>query len=358
MIRPKPRPAQGRQRAVATALTIALLFGAHAGLRALPLPAFSSGREVIRELDALILERFAAPDPSESSPEAESEEVAEDEPEEPLDAVETVSFEQEVGTAMEELERRFGGEESDLPPVGQRSADPGDGSASGIEDVAANDRFESLFGASDEVVVGRAGRGRTTQQRDQQGGLGIGINERLVDSDEAVVPDSDATVGPDVTVQTAADRTEPTEGTPVVIGAFEPESFDGSEADRLGAWLRMHPSELPVGVRVHMNFEPSFLTASVPFSSEGRRWELFLMYNESLRELHIVLVEDDRSVYLIDRGFQERSRSLREGNVRRSGGEIVAVDSRIAAPSNDESADFFNVFLSWWEVAKIDVGSR
>ncbi len=104
--------------------------------------------------------------------------------------------------------------------------------------------------------------------------------------------------------------------------------------------------------------DPSDMGASVPFSSEGRRWELFLMYNESLRELHIVLVEDDRSVYLIDRGFQERSRSLREGNVRRSGGEIVAVDSRIAAPSNDESADFFNVFLSWWEVAKIDVGSR
>ena len=75
------------------------------------------------------------------------------------------------------------------------------------------------------------------------------------------------------------------------------------------------------------------------------------MYNESLRELHIVLVEGDRSVYLIDRGFQAQSRSLREGTVRRIEGEIMTVDSQRRAASDDRAQEFYNIFLSWWETA-------
>jgi hypothetical protein len=159
-------------------------------------------------------------------------------------------------------------------------------------------------------------------------------------------------VGPDVAVETGATRTTSSD---VVIRDFESDSFDGSEADMLAAWMRSHAAELPIGVRVHMNYQPSFLTASAPFSSDGRQWELFLMFNESLREVHIVLVEGNQSVYLIDRGFLEQSRSLREGTVRRLDGQIVAVDSRTGAASSDRAADFYNVFLSWWEAARRDV---
>ena len=100
-----------------------------------------------------------------------------------------------------------------------------------------------------------------------------------------------------------------------------------------------------------MNFQPSFLTAAESFTEGGRAWELYLMYNETLRELHIVLVEGESSVYLIDRDFQEQSRSLREGTVRRSGDEIVAVDSRAGAPSGERAQEFYDVFLAWWESA-------
>ena len=78
--------------------------------------------------------------------------------------------------------------------------------------------------------------------------------------------------------------------------------------------MRSNPAPLPVGVRVHMNYESTFLTSVVPFDSNGARWELFLMYNEVLRELHIVLVQGDRSVYLIDRGFLEQSRFSTRGD--------------------------------------------
>lgn len=351
MIRPKPKGSQTVPRLMSGILTVALLLGVYTSLKGLPVPSFASGREVIRELDALILERFALSQPPET--EAPEETPAEEEPEE---IVETVSFEQEVGQAMEGLERLFGSEEEVAASTGARTNDPVTEAAAGIAADALDDRFESLFGATENVPVGRAGRGRTTSTR-AEGGLGIGINETLANTTEEPV-DTPEGAGPDVTVSTAAERAETTGGTDVVISEYEPENFDGTEADRLAAWMRANPAPLPVGVRVHTNFEPTFLTASVPFISDGQRWDLYLMFNETLRELHIVLVEGDRSVYMIDRGFQEQSRSLREGTVRRSGGQIVAVDSRGSSASGDRAKEFYNVFLSWWETAKTDVGSR
>jgi len=358
MIRPKPRTGQGRLRWGAVLVTSVLLFGAHAGLKAIPVPAFASGTAVIRQLDALILERFARTNPPETE-----EVVPEETPEEtPAETVESVSFEQEVGQAMEELERRFSGDGEVASAIGQRGDEAAVAAAPGITAAETSDRFESLFGATDGVVVGGAGRGRAAQGRGAQdragAGLGLAIDQRVAAADTTSgTAVAGPAQGPAVAVETAADRTEGA-GSDVVISVYDGESFDESEADRLSTWLRSNPSPLPVGVRVHVNFEPTFLTAAVPFNSEGRRWELYLMYNEALSELHIVLVEGDRSVYLIDRGFREQSRSLREGTVRRVDGTIVAVDSRTAAPSGDQAREFYNVFLSWWEAAKADAGSN
>ncbi len=350
MIRPKPKPGQGRQRGIAVAVTVALLLGMHAGLKGLPVPAFASSRDVIRQLDPLMFERLAAPPaPVESADRAE-EAVSEDVPEE---RSASLTLEQEVGLAMDQLERRFSGDEV-VPAANLRDTEGSDAPLSGIANDAASGRFESLFGGGDDVVVGRA-RGRASQPRSGRAGVGVGISERLANAPEERPFDSSSADGPAVSVETAAERGDDDNVNEVVIREYEADSFGGSEADVLAAWMRAHPAELPVGVRVHVNFEPSFLTATAPFASGGREWELFLMFNESLRELHIVLVEGDQSVYLIDRGFQEQSRSLREGTVRRLEGEILAVDSRTGAASSDRAREFYNVFLSWWEVAKQDV---
>lgn len=154
--------------------------------------------------------------------------------------------------------------------------------------------------------------------------------------------------GPEVAVTTSTARAGVEPGEELEIAPQLAEAFDESAAGRLGAWMRSNPAELPVGVRVHMNYEPSFLTATSVFASEGRSWELYLMFNESLAEVHVVLIEGGESVYLIDRGFQEQSRSLREGSVRRAGGEIMAINSRSGAASGARSTEFYNVFLSWW----------
>jgi hypothetical protein len=353
VIKPRPKSGSAAPRTLAIILTAALLFGVQLGLQSLAVPAFASSRETIRELDPLMLERFMTP----PAPEA-SETPGEEEPVEEIASEEAEvapSFEEEVGSAMEELERRFAGEEAAPPDLDRAAA--GDGPAApGISADATADRFESLFGAAEGVVVGRATRGRTTPTAGA-GGLGLGITERGGEAGaDTAIAGGAAGAGPDVMIETAADRTRPA-GEEVEIGEFEAERFDGSEADLLARWLRRNPSDLPVGVRVHVNFQPSFLTAAVPFTANGRRWDLYLMFNETLSELHIVLVEGERSVYLIDRGFQEQSRSLREGTVRRSGGEIIAIDSRTGAASSDRAQEFYNVFLSWWESARNDVGT-
>ena len=176
--------------------------------------------------------------------------------------------------------------------------------------------------------------------------VGVGIEERPAEDRSDATSSSAA--GPSVAVPVGTARAGVEEGGELQIGTQDAEAFDESSADRLGRWMRENPSDLPIGVRVHMNYEPSFLTAATVFRSDDRSFELFLMYNESLREVHVVLVEGDQSVYLIDRGFQEQSRSLREGSVRRTAGSIVAVDSRSGVASGDRSQEFYNVFLSWW----------
>lgn len=346
MIRPKPKGSQNGPRLGAFVLTLGLLLGASASLRATSLPTFASGREMIRELDALILERFAFAQPEDAPMEEEVSERVED-------VVEEASFDDEVGAAMAGLEDLFGNESPSTPTAATRDAGTDTDASTGIRASADDARFESLFGDRDDAPTGRVGRPRPS--RDTGSGLGIGINERLADAGQESTAARSET-GPDVAVQTGTER-EDVEAPTVEITEYEAESFDGSEADRLGAWMRANPSPLPVGVRVHMNYEPTFLTTVAPFDSGDIRWELYLMFNEALRELHIVLVEGDRSVYLIDRGFQEQSRSLREGTVRRTNGSIVAVDSRSGAASGDRAREFYNVFLSWWEATKADAGA-
>ena len=350
MIQPKPKPGLGIPRGFAVGLTLALLLGVQAGLEAISVPAFASSRDMIRELDPLIFERFAMPAPPESDPEESEDEMPEEAPEE----VASLSFEQEVSQAMEELERRFGSDPT--PPLSvERGAGAADAPAPGISADVSTDRFESLFGTTDELVAGRTVRGRAGRPETAGAGIGIGITERPAGTIDS---STGSGVSPEVAVQTGADRSAAEAAADVEVTEYPSEGFNRSEADLLAAWMRTHAVELPVGIRAHINYEPTFLTAAAAVVSDGRRWELYLMFNEVLQEVHVVLVEGDRSVYLIDRGFQETSRSLREGTVRRSRGEIVAVDSRTSAASSERAREFYDVFLSWWETTKAESGDR
>jgi hypothetical protein len=334
-----------RQRTTSVAGASLLLAVTYFALRSTPLPAFESSGQAIRSLDPLFVERFAVPEPTEELPVPGRVTATEAAP----------ALEQEVGAAIEELERRFA---ASTPASGPTTTAPGESRADARGIAADAERFDALFGADPALPPPRRERAApeavaTSRRSAVEFGTRIaGTEPTLVEGRGTVAAPS---VGPTVRAEAgggSARRGPPPE--PVTIRSYEPERLATIGADRLAGWMRAHTRELPVGVRVHLGHQPAFLTSVVALVAGPREFELYLMYNSALRELHILLVEGDRSVYLIDRGFQEASRSLREGTVRRLNGEIVAVDSRASAASSERAREFYGIFLSWWEMTARD----
>jgi hypothetical protein len=262
------------------------------------------------------------------------------------------AIDQEVVSAIDELTRRFGGSDGGLGGSGvTRGAQTAD-ALGGIETDPSESRFAEVFGGAGDPVTAVAPPGaRTPPPRAATGGTGLEIGARTQRTGAAPTVETrndDVDIAVEAPTQRAARDDDVTD---VVLREYGAENFDAFAVDALASWMHANTAELPVGVKVHLNYVPSFLTAAEPFAAGDRTFELYLMYNESLRELHIVLVEGDRSVYLIDRGFQAQSRSLREGTVGRVDGEIMTVDSQRRAAAGDRAREFYNIFLSWWEAA-------
>lgn len=336
MIQPRRSERDTRRKGAAVVMAVTVLLTARAGLDALPLPAMTSSRAVIRELDPLVFARFATPDqPEVARPDSE------DSP--PPDLDDAPAPDLEVGRAVDALTRRFA---SDLPtPVVETRtrADAVPDGISGSESAA----FESLFGDERgvEIAAPSVGSGPRNRPGRGSGAPGIAVRRSAAPEEAFARP----TPGPGGTpVAAGAGERVRIEAPEVEVREFEAGGFSGSEAERLGDWIRANREEMPIGVRMHLPYESVFPATSVRFRSEGRQFELYLMLNPSLRELHILLVEDERSVYLIDRGFQEQSASLRAGTVRRTGDTIVAIDSEAGAASSARATEFYNIFLSWW----------
>lgn len=354
MIRPTPRSDLGRQRGFSVLVAFGLLFALYGGLRAADVPISASGRALIRELDPVLFERYASPPP----PEAPA-----DEAEAPRERVTAArSLEQEVVAAMDQLDALFGepGSAPTSTPTGSRDV-PG----AGRPGIAADDpagRFESVFGdgglsasVPGSPVPGRVG----SPSRGAAAGSSAGALSMTRGEAPPSAMGSGADAQPEVRIDAGAaagrGARQETDVPAVAPRRFEAEELDRSEVATLEDWMAAHPAELPVGVKVHLNHQPAYQTAVDRFRIDGREIELYLMFNPSVQELHIVMVEGDRSVYLIDRGLQSEGRSLREGTVRRWEGEIVAVDSRSGAASGERTREFYDIFLAWWERERRDV---
>ncbi len=119
----------------------------------------------------------------------------------------------------------------------------------------------------------------------------------------------------------------------------------------LADWMRQNSAELPVAVRRMMTdgrWDDNYLTSRTTFYVGGREYKLLLMTREELKEVHIVLVQDNDAIYLIDRGFQRESNYLRVGQVGFRAGEIAEVDSEMRDAGREHTQEFYQIFLSWW----------
>lgn len=121
----------------------------------------------------------------------------------------------------------------------------------------------------------------------------------------------------------------------------------------LVAWMKQHTARFPKVVNRFMEGAPDDLTSLVSFRIDGRQFDMYLLCKENLFEIRVCLIEGNESTYLIDRGFKENSSYLRVGGVNRvASGDILSFGTTRKAASNRRTAQFYQIFLSWWGTEK------
>lgn len=125
--------------------------------------------------------------------------------------------------------------------------------------------------------------------------------------------------------------------------------------DELMLWMRRHPHDFNAVTRTFMMYEKGDLTSRVVFKSKNRVFELYLLYKEKSKEIRICLIEGDQSTMLIDSGFKKQSNYLRTGSVVRQADETIFSFGTTQYPASEKTTtEFYQVFLSWWDQAKLE----
>lgn len=122
-------------------------------------------------------------------------------------------------------------------------------------------------------------------------------------------------------------------------------------------WMRKHPAALSDVVNRFMGYQPGNLTTSVKFVAGGRQFEIFLLCVDATYEIRVCMAEGNNITYLIDQGFKKQSNYLRTGVLERQpNGEVLLFGSVMREASDRRSQEFYQIFLSWWDTVKGEVG--
>ncbi|MCA9740163.1 hypothetical protein KC734_01415 [candidate division KSB1 bacterium] len=144
----------------------------------------------------------------------------------------------------------------------------------------------------------------------------------------------------------------------LALGDFNRNKIEVSEIFRaLIEWVRRHPAELSPVLKQFLGYREGGLTSKVQFSINRRHFELFLLCFEGNYEVRIALVEKSEIIYLIDQGFVKESQKLRAGTVTRlpASSEIATIETQPLPIGHAKNAEFYDLFLSWWESVKHEV---
>lgn len=304
----------------------------------------------MRELTQINLTRFQPPiqEPEPEQPEAE-EPVPEEEPVREMEMEETTPARVDLSDILPEGFRLT---EPDAPTPEsqtQRITDAQETSALAIEDsdITLSDRDHSLSAGDLAGIASRRSRidDDLGPRIGMEDGSDIQIGRRGI-SDNG---DTGSLLG---TPEAREEQPGPAE-----VDVRDLEDFGADYSDigtmyfPLAEWMRRNSTELPVAVRRLMTdgrWDDNYLTSHTSFYIGDREYQLLLMTREELREVHIVLVQGNNAIYLIDRGFQQESNYLRVGQVGFRGDEIAEVDSEMRDAGREHTEEFYQIFLSWW----------
>lgn len=305
-------------------------------------------------------------EPEVEEPDLEAEdEIEEEEPAEQEEAPEEAEAETPAPERVDMEDMLPEGVEVDLSiSEAEQQTTPDDTEAD--TDVADDSDPSSL--RMDETEIERSGISSLegdeltspTEQRESpdgdlgDDGSGLGVDEGggLSDEDRGITNGADG----GSLLDGAQVREGQDEGQEVGVQDLEDFGDDYSDVDPiihdLIEWMKENPADLPSPVRRVMEdgrWDDSYLTSRVPFHTDDEQFDLFLMVKEDILEVHIFLVENHQdATYLIDRGFQQQSSYLRVGNVGYDEEDLAEIDSRMRQARTDDTQEFYQVFLSWW----------
>jgi len=122
---------------------------------------------------------------------------------------------------------------------------------------------------------------------------------------------------------------------------------------KLVEWLKQNHKELSPAVKHFMSYKPGDLTTEVTIEAEHQVYELFIRCNMSSEEVGILMAgagENGEAIYLRDVGFKQQSHYLGLGLVgRNENDEVFTISMREETPTKEQTARFYNIFLSWWK---------
>ncbi len=125
--------------------------------------------------------------------------------------------------------------------------------------------------------------------------------------------------------------------------------LQAEEARAIIQWMRITESELPSGIKRHIDYQPGNLSSVTHLEYEGDLWEIYLMARMPSEELHVVIVKGNLTYYVVDPSFKREGRRFRVGIARRSGNEIIGITSEERAASSTDAVLHYDVFLAWWD---------
>lgn len=357
MISPDPRNDESERRRIAAMATTGVVAVAAMFVAVVSVPDFSSPQEQFRKLDP---QRFTDLQ-MEPEPDAEQESDSESQQEENPEEAEQQAEPEKAPERVEAPDLSSQG--MDVQPTAQTSTpaseSPSTSESSGgntsvqverkdVGEVGGAQTFEGP--SSTSLPSGKSGEATSGSE-----GTGIAIAEGSGSGQGSSTGDQFGGGGQVAAGSQGQAGGEGGASVEVSLKDVSKEDYGNLEVNKLIKWMKNHPAQLPGGIEQLVDYEDQHLSSMLrPVQVGGETYELYLMCKESLKEVHIVLVQNDRAQYLVDRSFQKQSRKFRAGPVRRSGQDIVAVQTE-GKPRGKEAQRFYDVFLSWWEGAKQNV---
>jgi hypothetical protein len=352
MITPESRDDASEKRRFATFMTMGVVALAATLVAFVSVPEFKSPRDAFKEIDpARLTQVRPEPEPESSQPEEEPEQ---EQQESSNEAEETTPQRVEAPDLQTEALQ--------TEPSPSQAANPSESNASSqsSEQQSSVQVERTQVGGLESTDASNASAAAalpsTTSEPSSEGGGG-GIAVEGGGSGSAGGGDgADFAGGGGVAAGNEDASSGDGSGSAVTVQEAQQEDYTTSvEASKLIQWMKDNPAPLPPGIEQLVGYQSTYLSSKITDlqTSEGS-YEMYLMCKQSLREIHIVLVQGEEAKYLVDRSFQKQSRKFRVGPVRRSGQTIVGVQTRAQSRGN-ASQQFYSVFLSWWEDAKTDV---